>query len=823
MRLKKKWGKAVLAGTALLTALSGLSLSAFAEGAKRHVEILRDTYGVPHVYANDRFGLYYGYGFALGQDRLFEMEMAKRTFSGRVSEVLGDSFLEHDKAVRATYWEPSLQKQYDALSKEDKAILDGYAAGMNAWIEKVKAQPNKLMPKQFIDFGFEPEEWTAMDVIKIYYGSMVVQFSDRTTEIENLAMLQALQAKHGKDKGMQIFNQLNFIHDSKAPTVISGDEFDWNKKTESLKAAALPSLDTLSATAASLQQASVNTNELLPTTAFRSMSNMMIVGKKKAENANAIIVNGPQFVHTNPSYVYSVGLHGAGFNVVGNAPMAAPIILFGHNDKIGWGATAGFGDTVDTFEEKLNPANPTQYEYNGKYVPMETYTETIAVKGKEPVSMEMSRTVHGIVMQTDKEKNIAYSRKRSWDGYELDSLFGWIGTTQASNYDEWSKQAERMAISISMYYGDKEGNIAYYFAGKQPQRNEQQDVRLPTPGTGSMDWKGVYPANANPQVLNPKQGYIVNWNNSPAKNYPSPDMYSFSWGAADRVHVLDSLITEKQKLSPDDMWDLIRKSSYVDVNAKFFLPYLKEATKGLPGHDELAKAAKLVEKWNTQSNDANKDNKYDSPGSLIMETWLTNMITRTLADDLPSEYFELFKSPGYPNAKAYSVNSTNIQQGTKVVYNALLGEKAGVPQTYDFFNGKAASQVVREALEDTVKQLKEAYGPDMNQWLKPVVPITFQDKNYKGIPQANPDEKVYNHQAMNRGTENNLIVFTKTGEIIGYEVTAPGQSGFVAPDGTKNKHYDDQLGMYEDFGKKRTWLTREEVEKHLESKEVLQY
>ncbi len=133
------------------------SLPALAEQSSSEIKIVRDEYGMPHIYANDTWHLFYGYGYVVAQDRLFQMEMARRSTQGTVAEVLGKDFVKFDKDIRRNYWPDAIRAQIDALSPEDMSILQGYADGMNAWIDKVNTNPETLLPKQFNTFGFTPK------------------------------------------------------------------------------------------------------------------------------------------------------------------------------------------------------------------------------------------------------------------------------------------------------------------------------------------------------------------------------------------------------------------------------------------------------------------------------------------------------------------------------------------------------------------------------------------------------------------------------------------------------------------------------------------
>ena len=179
---------------------------------------------MPHVYAATVHGIFYGYGYAVAQDRLFQMEMARRATQGKTAEVLGPSMVAFDKSIRGNFSPERIQRQLAAMSPEDRQILDGYAAGMNAWIARVRAEPGRLMPKEFNDLEFQPSDWTSYDVAMVYVGTMANRFSDANSEIDNLALLTALKDRHGEARAMQIFNQLRWMTDSRAPVTVPEEE-----------------------------------------------------------------------------------------------------------------------------------------------------------------------------------------------------------------------------------------------------------------------------------------------------------------------------------------------------------------------------------------------------------------------------------------------------------------------------------------------------------------------------------------------------------------------------------------------------------------------
>lgn len=845
----------------MAVALGGLALpasSAFAESALRPaamtqsgkagtVTIRRDSFGVPHVYANSEFGLFYGYGYSVAQDRLFQMEMARRSTQGTVAEVLGDKFLAFDKATRANYWPASIHAQIAHLPKADRDILEGYAAGMNAWLEKLKADPDRLMPKQFRDFGFEPSPWTAFDVAMVFVGTMANRFSDFNTELDNLALRTALIDKHGDAKGREIFDQLKWIVDPETPTTIAPEEGEYAVKLAQPQAAdeaakyALPRYDDVPPSFARLAKtpdgalaggsadtqrelllAELGTLGMTGQAGFPAASNMWIIGRKLAKGAHSILLNGPQFGWFAPAYTYGIGLHGAGFDLVGNTPFAYPSVLFGTNGKISWGSTAGFGDGVDIFVEKLDPADPLRYQHKGEWRTMEKRTETIAVKGAEAVTLDVFRTGHGVVVKSDPAKGVAYAKQRTWDGLELQSLMAWTRKGQAQDWKQWLKQAERHALTINWYYADADGNIGYAHTGKYPARKPGHDRRLPVPGTGEMDWDAILGFDTNPKVYNPRQGYIANWNNPPIKGYPNPDMIWLSWGAADRQLELEQRLRAKGAMDAEGMWSLLKPTSLADVNARYFLPVLRQAVADLPVNDPRKGLVDALDNWDGMNADDNRDGFYDHPAPAILDAWLAAMLKATFADEVPADFMRYFGATGYATPERPPAGSINIQVGTKLLYQVLRGEAASVPQKHDFLNGRAPLDVVREALGQAASKLASDYGGNSPAgWKVPVARLRYFTNNFFGVPQALEVETAQTHVVMNRGTENNMVALGK-GPARAWDVLGPGQSGFIDMQGMRSPHYADQLELFDTFGRKTLPWSAQDVRRDTQSVEHLQ-
>ena len=190
----------------------------------KKVTIYRDSFGTPQVVADSNRGVFYGYGYAVASDRLFQMEMLKRTAQGRVAEALGPDYLTLDSFLRTSYDHRAVGQQLAELPPEQRELLQGYADGFSARVKEVLADPTELLPAEFSAFGFLPEPWTDHDVAMAFVGSIAHRYSDFNSERDNLALLQSLEARHGKELAWRIFSASKWLLDDDSPTTVPRSE-----------------------------------------------------------------------------------------------------------------------------------------------------------------------------------------------------------------------------------------------------------------------------------------------------------------------------------------------------------------------------------------------------------------------------------------------------------------------------------------------------------------------------------------------------------------------------------------------------------------------
>ncbi len=776
------------------------------------VTIYRDKYDTPHIVASSNRGVYFGYGYAVATDRMFQMEMLKRTAEGRVAEVLGQEFVELDSHLRTSYDHRSIQVQLKMLPANQLEILEAYAAGFNTRIDELTEES---MPGEFSDNGFLPEHWNAYNVAMTFVGSIAHRYSDFNSERDNLELLQHLEKKHGKATAWRIFNSSKWLHDSDSPTTVPGrqasptpisrpDYLDELSSTTTTRVV-LSDDGRFDGTTRSTQKLSAARQRLADlgfshNPEFTGASNYWAA--RDLQDAPAALVNGPQFGFGVPSYVYGIGLHGGDFNVVGNTLLALPSLLFAHNNHIAWGSTAGMSDQSDEYMLSLDPNNPEQYQYAGNWQTLESWPEVIRVKGMPDVTVMARRSVQGMVQDYQPHDNIAWARARSWEGEELATLMAWIFLATDTTLEKARQRIAAMATNINMYTMDNSGNLAYIHSGRYPLRANGHDSRLPTTGSGQWDWQGMRPKSDNPTVTNPEQGYIANWNNRPQADWISSDLWTYTWSRADRVRLIFDALQRKPegnsaaKLSVADISDINEKIAYADVNAPFLLPYLFSAFEADKPTQLVAEALALLQSWDRQWRLG--DNGQYGSEQAVMESWLKELLREVIADDVGAEYFYLYSATNYPNSTLGA--SMGTAPGTKVVLRNLDRLASGElnDTDYDFFNGRDPAGVIRQSFTAALDKLGTQLGNDVSAWRLKAAPMQWQPYNFRGVPQAQNSAAVTLPAYMNRGSENNL--FVATGDSIeAWDVIPPGQSGFQTKSGDRDANSINQLEMYASF------------------------
>jgi penicillin amidase len=740
------------------------------------ITIIRDNFGVPHIFAKTVRGAYYGGGYAVAQDRLYQLERFRRDARGALAEIEGAPAAVRDTQMRIIgYTEEELQVMFNRLEESIKQSYQSYADGVNAYLTEVIAQGN--LPDAFKKAGIiKPDPWRVTDSVAI--GVMMANRfgSAGAAELTNARIFKRLQDKFG-DEARMIFNDLLWVNDPKAPTTIPDHNRTsgvGRRKADGQLTAfdddqSLAEVEEVAQERRILEYAESHD---LPT---RWGSVCWALAPKLTAGGRAVIVGNPQMGFSTPQIAHEIHYSSGDLNVIGMSIAGIPGVIVGHNNYLAWSMTSGLSDLRDTFAEKLNPENRNQYFYKGQYRDLEKRREVIKVKGQEAISLEIRRTVHGPVIGWNsrpiEQANVAYTRASSYTGYEILTFEAIFRFNHAKNIQEFAEAVKLIHTNHNFIVATVDGDIGYWHSGGFPIRAQGYDPRLPTPGTGEYEWVGVRSASESPSVINPPQGYLVNWNNKPVSGWE----YGGSpvWGELDHMLHIQDLIRSQKEMSFERIRDITQDIAVYDTNAKYLKPYLLAAVekKGAAARSPRVKEAEVyLRAWNNQDLDG-------SVAKTIFDAWLLALRDAVFADELG-----ILKPPGEPNlfnrVQVLSNPVFNLFDyivTESLILHALEGKKSGVPPSRDYFNGRDKEEVLVEALARALEGLASQRGDQMNLWT--YTQPSFDFKPLPGIPQTNRGSYIFAAE-MSKPT------------IRSVSVLAPGQS-----EDPHSRHYGDQREM----------------------------
>ncbi len=503
-------------------------------GLHASVEILTDTYGVPHIYAQNEDDLYFAQGYTHAQERLWQMELNRRVGSGRLSELFGDIAIETDRFCRRLGMHRSSLEEAKHLSARNSRVLNAYAQGVNAFIDNNRQR----LPVEFTILGFKPSSWSPADTIQ--WSKMMGWNLGGNWETE---LIRArIVAKVGSERATQLEAGYDAQHPLIVPSGVAyqGINLGLLEQYEQLKE--------------------------LSGFGMLGGSNNWVVDGTMTESGTPILCNDPHLGQAAPSIWYECHLVAGDIDVVGASFPGAPGVVIGHNQHIAWGVTNAVSDVQDLYIEKFHPENPHQYEFQGQWEEATVVREEIRVKGqKEPLIEEVLITRHGPILTSVPQTSNSTSQNGKHAPQELPFALRWVGLEQcniltsiqginrATNWQEFRDALRDWDVPAqNVVYADKEGNIGYVMAGAIPVRAKGQAL-VPSPGwTGEYEWTGLIPFDELPQSFNPDQHFIATANNRVIDdNYPH--YITNEWLNGYRAQRISNLLTSKEKLTAADM------------------------------------------------------------------------------------------------------------------------------------------------------------------------------------------------------------------------------------------------------------------------------
>lgn len=494
-------------------------------GLKERVAIIRDRWGVPHIYAAGLEDLFFAQGYVQAQDRLWQMELNRRLANGRLSEIFGEASFEADRFVRTVGIARAAANDLACLSPESRSLLDAYLRGVNTYMEM---NPRKL-PLEFVILGFKPEPWQPLDTLAWIKMQAWQLSANWATELLNAALV----GKVGPERAAGLF--CGYPQDN--PVILAGQE--------------------VIQAAEQVLEAFGNLEAWFPADALAGRSNSWAVRGRRSVTGKALFAYDPHLGLTMPSLWHACHLVCPDLEATGATFPGMPGVVVGHNAKITFGFTTSFADVQDLYLERFNPKNPREYRYNGRWRKAERIVEEIRVKGeKEPRRIEVILTRHGptvgeLLRIESGVKSLRFALR--WAGSEgSDPIEAVLRMDQAGN---WSEFCAAMALwdtpSQNALYADRQGNIGYALTGKVPIRKKGVGL-TPVPGwNDEYEWTDWIPWEKMPREYNPRRGYLITANNQVVgREYP----YYIGLGTANgnRAARIEKLLLAKEKHSLED-------------------------------------------------------------------------------------------------------------------------------------------------------------------------------------------------------------------------------------------------------------------------------
>jgi len=743
------------------------------KGITEDVRIIRDTFGVPHIYAANEADMYFAFGYAVAQDRLWQIDFLRHLGQGRLSEVFGKDFVETDRYFRLL----TAAGVNKTIPREFETVLSAFVKGVNGYI----ASHSDRLPIEFTLLRYKPEKWTEDDylaILKLVNWGLSCGF---TTDLTAGKILK----KGGAEKFREAFPPWP----GDAPIIVpKGYEGATAYQDEALRVA--------------------EKVRALIGFPVGAASNNWVISGEKAQNGKPMLANDTHLALTNPPFWWEVNLNCPTIHVSGFAVPGVPGVAIGHNRDVAWGITNVMVDDVDFYIEKINPENPRQYWYKDHWEGMKVIEETIKVKGGDPVKNEILLTRHGpIVTQPGKGggKETISQRWAFTDGlqpgkagYKLMTAGNVREVTEALRYWELPSQ--------NWVFADREGNIGYWCCATVPIRPKGDDGILPVPGwTGGYEWKGYVPFDQRPHLLNPEQGFIATSNNKVAGDY-YPYLIGHYWEPMDRVTRVTRLLESKEKLTVED-FKKIQHDTYCLLASELTPKFIKVLDK-YPDKDGFKKAREVLSGWNFVMGDK-------SVAACIFEVTFRKMMDNIFRDELGETLFRKYlKTTMFPPRAIRAM----CRKGSSPWFdNVNTPQKEGM------------EDIMKVSLDQALSQLREKMGNDMGKWAwGKIHTLTFEHVLGKKKPlnyifNLGPFPVPGDHLTVNKkqyqytkpydadhGVSQRMIVdLSNIKDAL--HVLPTGESGHL-----KSPHYRDQIPLYLGNGYHPAWPERVQVEKNKE-------
>lgn len=524
-----------LPGAVMAKPLAGGGRKIGVTGAQAPIEILEDELGVPHVRAQSRHDAFFGQGYLVARDRLFQIDMEYRRDMGRMAEAFGPRFVAADRAARLFLYRGDMAAELASLPPGVLECARGYVAGINARIAELEADPAQ-MPLEYGILNITPLRWNVEDLIRNRgLGMGDADDEVRRAQLHTLGLLEADQlmaplrpawsftVPKGLDCGAVSTADLGILSPSARPV-----PFD------------------------AIQEAQIDP-EQRRADRFAQGSNAWTIAASRSATGRPILANDPHLGIGGASPRHMIHLTAPGLDVIGAGAPGLPGIMQGHTDRFAFGRTNFHIDQTDLFILRTAKEDPERYWHKGQWKRFETFEDEIAVKDapSERVTLRYAQGRPVVSQDADRQRAVAFATVSMLPGANM--RFAIIAINLAS---DWTSLRRAFAIHVSptnFHYADINGNTGWQTIGFTPQR-PRHDGLFPAPGDGDFDWTGILPVEEMPSAYNPAEGWFASANqmNLPA-DYPYRDkIISFEWSDPFRYNRIAEVLRSQPRHRIED-------------------------------------------------------------------------------------------------------------------------------------------------------------------------------------------------------------------------------------------------------------------------------
>jgi penicillin G amidase len=635
------------------------------DGLEEPVEIVRDSWGVPHIYARNVRDVVFAQGLVHAQERLWQMDLIRRVVTGRASEVLGEIAVPVDRGMRTLGLYITAAKEARSVSGELLSILDSYCCGVNAWIDLARKQ--KKFPLEFMLLGYQPEPWRIEDSLgwgKLLSWTLAANWQ---SELYRKMLIQRLGVEKVKELEIDIDQAWAVILD--VGQVLTGkSELDGTRAftgSSPLKGAG---------------------------------SNNWVVHGSRTVSGKPLLANDMHLELTFPGIWYENHLIGGNLDVTGVTFPGVPMVVAGHNRQVAWGFTDSCSDVQDLYEEHLRQTSDGgwEVEFNGNWQPALVRKEEILIKGGGKVEEDVVVTPHGPIINTLFKKAFPEAPPLAlrWTALDPDDTFqAVLDMNMAGDCLEFKEALRHFDNpSQNIVFADTQGNIAYTMNGRVPIR-AKGDGTIPSPGwNGEYEWKGYIPFDELPHLFNPSMGFVATANNQ--VNRPDfPHFLGRDFLVSERAGRIVELLKAREKIDIPYIQQM--QSDQVAISSRIFKHYLA----GLKVPDpELRFIVETMRAWD---------------GKLDIESWPATIFEATSRQAI-SLMLEHWLGELGKRVQGSGPFPGQWPQHTWEWFIHLL-DKPDSPW-FDLGGGQKRDDVLILALQRSLESLKRELGPRKQAW-----------------------------------------------------------------------------------------------------------